>query len=394
MFLKYMFSNIKNSPFKYLLLVFCMIFVIVMAIAANAIYFDNAASKNNMKFRSRSFLFYLEKSENAVTAREKIFELVERSGLEPEYIRIAPAAPDDQRGEPDPETNFDYKAEKYRADNYGDVAFWWFPTYQDMVEEFSDAWNCGIEVFPTEEQYYNDKVIVLGSDPFTYYVPEKPLGVEGEYKYTDEDHVIIGSEEFLISGYYDGSMAFAFFPGIPENMLTMSIDLCFKEPLTLAQTKNVSEIFKELFGESIPLIYPPKTQDLLDMRKSVANIVLTVLVQMICVFNILIIYKYMVDSRKKQFAVMRLCGFKKFRCLLYSWGELALMTVVCLPAAFGLFELIKPELAKKYITVNLIFSPGYYLALGGIFIAIMTVAFAFYITPMFGKTVSRELREM
>lgn len=399
MFLKYLFGNIKSALYKYILLVFCIITVIVMAIAANAIFIDSAASQNNTAYRTRVFQFYFDgspdaKNQNAVEAREKLFELIERSGLEYSSMTIYPTAPNDWREGKDSKTGVDYKMQQYKAENVGETSFRWFPTYKEMVDTFTDAWNCGTDIFPTEEQYYNDKVIILGSEPFTYRTPEYANGVKGEYKFSDEDHVIIIGEEFLVTGTHRGELTLAFFPAIPKNAVVGSIIIEFKKPLTVTQINSVNAIFNELFGTDNADIYEPITQDLLDMRKSTANIILTATVQIICVFNILIIYKFMVDSRKKQFAVMRLCGFKKFWCLLYLWGELALITAVCLPISFGIFELIKPELAKKYGTVPLIFTPDYYIVLGILFLAVMTVVFAVYIIPSFGKTVSRELREM
>lgn len=402
MFLKYLFSNMKKSIHKYLLLIFCIIAVIVMASAANAIFIDSTASQNNMKYRSRTYSIYFDRTpnaenQNAVEAREKLFELIERTGLEYEAMTIFPSTPNELRGGEDPKTGIDYIAEKYMAENYGGTAFWGFPTYRDMINYFSDAWDCGTDVFPTEDQYYNEKVIILGPTP-SYTSPVTTSGkieeVEVEYKYSDEEHVIIDGDEFLVTSDTHKLISVAFFPAIPQNTVVGSIIIEFKEPLTIAQINNVNELFNELFGEVIRDIYDPKTQDLLDMRKSKANIILTAMVQIICVFNILIIYKFMVDSRKKHFAIMRLCGFKKFRGLLYLWGELALLTAVCLPIAFGIFELIKPALARKYGTISVIFTSGYYLTLGVIFLAVMTVVFAVYIIPSFGKTVSRELREM
>lgn len=399
MFLRYLYGNIKSALYKYILLVFCIITVIVMTIAANAMFIDSAASQNNTAYRTRVYQFFFDRSpdtknQNAVEAREKLFELIKRTGLEYHSMTIYPTAPNDWREGEDPKTGVDYKMQQYKAENYGETSFWWFPTYREMVDTFTDAWNCGTDIFPTEDQYYNDKVIILGSDPFTYRTPENEKSVKGEYKFSDEDHVIIIGEEFLVTGMYNGELTFAFFPAIPQDTVVGSILIEFKKPLTVTQINSVDALINELFGNVKVDIYEPKTQDLLDMRKSTANIILTAMVQIICVFNILIIYKFMADSRKKQFAVMRLCGFKKFRCLLYLWGELALITVVCLPIAFGIFELIKPELSKKYGTVPLIFTPGYYLVLGFLFFAVMTVVFIVYIIPSFGKTVSRELREM
>lgn len=400
MFFKYLFNNIRNSPHRYMLLFLCIVTVIVISVVANAIYINSTASQNNIIYLSSSYELRFDSGsveQNAVEARDKIYEMIERSGLECYRMYLYPAAPTDMRGEKDPITNMDYKGFKYIAENYGETSFWWFASYGDMVNYLTGVWNCDRQLLPTEEQYNNDKVVVLGK-PAEYPVPSdnpnKPDYVTVEHNYVDDDHVIIGGEEYLATGNTNMQWSTALFSGIPQNMLVRYVTIEFKKPLTLAQVNKVNEILKELFDGVGLDIYEPQTRDLLDMRKSTANIILTAMMAIICVFNILIIYKFMVDSRKKQFAVMRLCGFKKIRCVLYLWGEIALITTVCLPAAFGVFELVKPVLNEKYGSVPIVFTAGYYIALGAVFLAVTTVLFAVYIIPSFGKNVSRELREM
>lgn len=401
MFFKYLFNNIKKSPHRYLLLIVCIVTVIVMVVIANAIYINSTAVQSNFIYLSKSYdLRFRSKTveQNAAEARDKLFEVVERSGLECYRIHIYPATPIDECGERDPITGIDYKASKYNAEAYGGAEFWWYPTYGDMVDYLTDVWGCNRQLLPTEEQYNNDKVVILGS-PGEYLVPypDDPSEyhfVEAERNYVDDDHVLIGGEEFLVTGNVKMPWSTVFVNQIPQNTITRSAEIEFKNPLTLAQADKVNEIIGELFDGVDLEVTPPQTRDLLDMRKSRANIILTSMMAIICVFNILIIYKFMVDSRRKQFAVMRLCGFKKLRCALYLWGEIALITIVCLPAAFGIFEIVKPVLNEKYGTVPIIFTAGYYIALGAVFLAVTTVLFAVYIIPSFGKNVSRELREM
>lgn len=49
---------------------------------------------------------------------------------------------------------------------------------------------------------------------------------------------------------------------------------------------------------------------------------------------------------------MRFRGFKKSACLVYMWGEIMLLSVVCLPVSCGIFEVVKP-----FTMVAIMFSP-------------------------------------
>lgn len=102
----------------------------------------------------------------------------------------------------------------------------------------------------------------------------------------------------------------------------------------------------------------------------------------------------MLDSRKKQFAILRLCGFEKSVCIRYSFGELMMISGVSAVISCVAVTLLKPELSKYYSIFKVMFGAGHLALLSLGFLAAAALVFAIYIIPSFGKTVSRELREM
>lgn len=393
MFLKYLIINIKHSISKYILLIICTIAVIIAAIAANGILMENLSW--SMQYTTKMMELRFDEKQSVCEIRDKLYEVFNKIEPQFKYAFTKPVLSQEYvSDDPDaPEYGTDYSYEEEIAKTYGGTYFYWFPNYKRAKDFFTEIWNISSENFPTEEQYNSERVVVLGTGG-EYYEKEPPHNcIRVPFKYTDENHVIIGGEEFLVTGRHSSYMSFAFFSGIPDDMLAQRIEIYFDDIPTTVQIENIISLVQETIGVDCQ-IEPPKTHDLLDIRKSTANIVITVIIQIIVVFNILIIYKFIIDSRKRQFAVMRLCGFKRSVCLMYLWGELILTAIICLPAAYGIFELIKPSFAKSYPVASVIYTPIYYAVLGMIFLASMTVVFAVYIIPTLGKTLSRELREM
>lgn len=392
MFFKYLLFNIKLSASKYILLIICTIAVIIAAIAANGILMDNLSYE--MQYTTKYMEVRFDEKRNACEVRDKLNEIIDRIEPQFKFVRADPVLDQEYiSDDPDsPEHGVDYSYEEEMAKTYNGAGFFLFPNYQKAKDHFTKVANVSSKSFPTEEQYNSERVIILGKE--VEYLDESPPHdpIIAPFKYTDENHVIIGGEEFLVAGKHPSYMSFAFFPGIPDDMLTQYIDIYFDDIPTTAQVENMTRLIQETLGVDCQ-IDPPKTSDLLDIRKSTANIVITTLIQIIAVFNILIIYKFIIDSRKRQFVVMRLCGFKKSTCLTYLWSELILTAIICIPAACVLFELIKPSFAESYPVAAVIYTPMYYAVLGLIFLASVTFAFAVYIIPTFGKTLSRELRE-
>lgn len=388
MFFKYLALNIRHNIPKYVLLVVCLIASIVAALAANGILMDEL---NEVGWTASCMTVRFDKR-NISEVQEKLYEFL--SETEPAYTMAHISLTLSRypiQTEGSNEADYTY-LEEY-AKTYGNTEIWLFPSYEEMKRYLKNVQGVGENSFPTREQYENEKVIILGKDAEYYELEPPHTAVNAPYTYTDDDHVLINGEEYLVVGKYGGYPAFAFGGGISENMLMSSISIYFGSIPTLSQVDEMTARFIEKAG-GVSEIQEPKTRELLDERESAANIVTTALIQLIAVFNVLIIYSSIIESRKRQFAVMRFCGFKKAVCLRYMWGEMIVLGTFSLPIACVVFESIKPTLVNNFPTVSVMFTPAYYVLLGLLFLLTASIAFAAYIVPSFGKTISSELLEV
>lgn len=366
MFLKYVTNNAKIRPLHYFFLILCSVLTLVIAVVANGIMMGNIVdswANYDAHLGDLSFDEPVKISE----LRSDIYEFIKKSPVDLLYVEITPTE------------------ESLGCKN---LAIWCFPTYDDLESWGSD--HIVLDNMYSEKQYNNhEKVAIIGT------VHDMMGG--GEYPYTDDDHVLFGGEEFRIIGRStSSSYAHILFEAAPETTVVKRIDFELKEYPSQKQVDELTQLIydtilkdREVKSEMIPSI-----DDLLATRKTLANIVMSLFLQIISAFNVLLIFKFMIDSRKKQFAVLRLCGFEKSACLKYSFGELMIISCVSAVISCVVITLLKPELSKHYSIFNVMFGGGHLAILSLGFLAAVALVFAIYIIPSLGKTVSRELREM
>lgn len=387
MFLKYLALNIRHDTPKYVLLAICLIASFVAALAANGILMDTL---NDVGWTASSMIVWFDK-QNIKEIRDELCEFLDETKPDYTMANMHPTLSRQSQIGEGHEADYAYLEEF--AKTYGNTEIWLFSGYDEMKSYLKNVQGVGEDALPTKEQYENEKVIILGKDAEYYETEEPHKLVKAPYTYTDNDHVLINGEEYLVVGKYGGYSAFIFGGGITGNMLISRIDIYFGGIPTIEQVDKMAARFAETVG-GVSEIQKPRTQDLLDERQSAANIGITAIIQFIVVFNVLVIYRYIVESRKRQFAIMRLCGFNKITCLGYMWGEIITLDVFSLPIACTIFEIVKPTLINNFPTISVMFTPAYFSLLGSLFLLTSTIAFAVYIVPAFGKTVSSELLEV
>lgn len=368
MFAKCFFQNIKHHPLRYITIVVCEIVMIILSMIANGIFLDSLAEYNGAKLWSRYFKFAFDPICSS-EIREKIYDFNQKCPVELSEMIIGVISPE--------ETNYTCY-----------IRF--FPTYEDMVNFFEqNNFNFAKGSFPTREQFENhDPVCVAGNAP------------SGDsYIYTDDgEHIIYGNKEYLVSGTLDSNAAFFLFLGSePDNVKVKYINFVSKSYPDEELSKEIENLFLDVVCDNMTnlrVVSTPEQNGLLDTKKSLANIVLTALIQLIAIFNVMLIFRYIVDSRKKEYAVYRLCGFPKSTCLLNSLCEIMVISFICALSAFVIFEIIKPSLSTRFAIISPSFDFSYYTVLLLGYLAATALLFAVYVAPSLKKSVAKELREV
>ncbi len=387
MVFKFISNNFKKFKIQYIMIFFCEIILLGVSLFASCTVMNYVIEKNYAVENAKGFTFsfpdaeglspndpkYAEKIDkcpDAESLRERIYEFCRRSPVELSYVSIRLA-----------DNKYNYTVTDY-----------YFVTYDDLVDFYEKSMSMSAGTYPTEEQYLNhEKVVVLGMLP-TW------LGRD-PFAYSDESHVLFGKndDEYLVVGNNPINDCFSILWGSePDNSKVCSVALISKDLVTDEQKKETEALFKEIVAPDINIAntWLPSNDGLLEIRKSVSIIIMTLALLVISAFIILAIFKYMTDEHRNEYAVLRLCGYGKFKALAFPFVEIISISAVCSVLSCVIFSLFIPLLKKNFPAVAVLFDFGFFAIFTVGFIAITAIMFAVYIAPSLNKSVSDELREM
>ena len=381
-FIKSFFHNIRHYPFRYFVIFLSEVVMIVLSLCASGIMIDSIAGYNGADDGRKQIIFRFydemirdDEYDKSIaegwrtfgSLREKFNKFIEDCPIGIKQVLIYPEKNDHR----DP-----------------DVMVWGFANYEDMTEFWTSTWPGA--PLATREQFENPgDVCFVGTDHYP----------NVNYVFTDENHVLYGGKEYLVIGEIPGHFGLHMFLGSePDSVKIYDVWIDFKDYPTERQANEVIEMFLQMFSEGIDgygvvgVTSSPEDFGLLEVKMSFANIFITALIQVIAIFNVMLIFRYIVSMRKKEFAVYRLCGFSKRACILSSLCEIMCISLICSVISFAVFELIKPALAEQFSAVSAAFDFGYYLLILIGYLVLTAIIFTVYIAPALNKSVVNELK--
>ncbi len=375
MFFKFFIKNFKHKKLQYIILVICETAMLLLAIIANAIMNENIAKSEGMEYRAKFFSLRITRT-RVSELQDMIYQAAEESPI-PFYLYIPILCYNTKPSDPNEPESIPF-----------DTLVWYFPSYSDLKQYWRGTLDD--DELPSEQLYNSDEKFAMVGKAGGY-------DEYGEIEYADENHVILGGEKYLAVENNKLIRTQMFLGHEPTNISSGGLYFTLLYYPTEQQAEDFAQLIKRIFADYINengRLKKPTPSKLLDIRKASSSIVITAFVQIIAAFNVMLIFKFMIDSRKKQLAVLRLCGFKKSVCLRYSFGELMIVSGVSAIIACVLIQLLKPILIKTISVIGVLYDWGYLSLLALAFLAATALIFLVYIAPSLGKTVSRELREM
>ena len=181
------------------------------------------------------------------------------------------------------------------------------------------------------------------------------------------DTVEIKGKTFTIAGWNETHSNVVFrVSDTPLNVKMKDFLILTKEPFTYdvyVKVKNTLEKNFPNYTMSVPA--PPK---LLDIQMGKTQITLSAVLIVIVVLNCSLCYMFLYESRKKTFAIYRICGAKEEYCMLICITEVIVYMILSFAGAYLLFDnLIKnivvdfyPKSALAYNFKNYLFLFGAY----------------------------------
>lgn len=380
MFKKFFINNIKKRFLQYIVMVLCQLLLFAVILSASGILLDSFIKEEGMDGAAKQFQFRLTDYVHISELYDKLVRFCSECPYDIEFFNLSVSSED--------------SADNYDEDGfitYIDSACFW-PSYRHF-QSFMENLKTPSYAMPSEQQFNEcQRVIVLGNDNVT-----TSDGRFAQFKYSDNNHIIIEGEEYLVTGACSGGFSIMLWGKEQKTLVTRCIYFKMADVLTDTRINEVKNLFLDIFGEECD-VEPdiiPKFQTLLDFRKNAANIIISLLLIILTVFDIVLIYNQMVMCRKPELAVYSFCGFKRNTCIMYCLTELLILSLFSSIAACMIFDkAIKPTLNEYFNTVSLMFTPEYYIIFVLGYIVFSVLMFLAFVAPTLKKSVSEQLRNI
>ncbi len=373
MFFKYIKSNLKKQPLNYLLLLLCSVIMLNILFCASGILVNSITNKSTARNTSRVLTVWFNESIPAQELQEKVEQFGAEIPYEYKVINLL--------------LDFSQMSDFYRT-----AQLYYCGDYDRMCDYFNKTWNLGSGRLPDYREYTDkEKVVLVGSVT----PPNLQEGEVTAYESVDEDGFLdVMGEKYKVLGDYDAAGMFMLLGTQPKDTLITGFQLRMVDPVTEERAEAILSLYDKYFGEipessrEVPEIY-----GLLELRADSANIGISAVLMFISAFNILLIFKYMLSSRKRGFAVFRFCGFGKATCALYCGTEFMTLSAMSAILSCFVFEtLIRPALTERYTMFDVMFTVDYYAIIIAAYLGISLIMFLIYIVPSLTKSVTDELR--
>ena len=237
--------------------------------------------------------------------------------------------------------------------------------------------NIGVaegEMFTDEQMNSSDKIIVANQ-----------VAVDSDWcvEIAGERYQAVG----LLSKEYLDNMVFVPYKVLPAGAKVYYISLLFKEPLFESEYKEIVSMVKDAFGDtfSIPEFEGIDNESSNRVYKDIMFV--TVFLIIVCVVNYCIMYKYLLDKRRREFAITRICGCTKYKAGMVYMIELIGVSAITLVAGLLMYHYwILPKATEQFNYIGLFYSNRVYLVISGIYMGTLSLAYVVLVCKFIRKT--------
>lgn len=153
-----------------------------------------------------------------------------------------------------------------------------------------------------------------------------------------------------------------FFPAgtkVPPSVVPIEVGIELERQPTYSECEAIVDEIEAKFN---PIsIAEPEVLELLEVQMSNSQIALSAVLLVIVTLNCGICYNYINNSRRKQFAVYKLCGARVYHCYTVSMAEVALYMLLGFALAYLIFEhSLKGILTSFYPNITGVYTESTY----------------------------------
>lgn len=211
--------------------------------------------------------------------------------------------------------------------------------------------------------------------------------------------VMLGDEQYEIKGMVGteglDNAFYVPYKAMPENANISYISILLEQPLLETEFNKIIEAAKRYFGDKLE--YPEFEGIVNESSNRVYRDIMFVSIILIFVFAIdyCIIYRFILEKRRRIFAVSRICGGTQLRIGIVYMIELLGMSMVTLLIGIYIFDRIVLSKATSIFEYIYIYCNNtVYFRLGVIYMAILLGVYALLISRFVMKTPASLIREV
>lgn len=395
---KYLLNSLKYHPLKYSVLVICEIVTVVVSLVSSSIILDYAVENSGTSSQANCFTYSFNRLANehynlANLSAEEEAEIEQAKSELPYVTDLREKIYDFCENVPEvflidfTLSGLDENVYFYES-NY-------FPTYENMVYYFTEYnekyWSLSADNLPTLEQYLScDKVVILGTGIYRS---------DEEYVFSGDGNLLWGKNKDaykIVGEIPESGAAYFLFGSEPDYAQIRSVRIELDDYYSKSRCEEIAALFREIVGDDTEIYYErlPMIDELLNSRKQASVVLLIMFMIIICVFNVVIIFKYIVDEKKAELAVFRLCGYSRRKAMMFPLSEALIISAIGAVIGCVAFDAFMPYIKKICATAELLFNFEFYALFVVGFLLFTLLLFAVYILPSLKRSLSSEMREM
>ena len=216
----------------------------------------------------------------------------------------------------------------------------------------------------------------------------------------NEGYVTICGERYFAKGITNiaGMACEVFIPykSLPSDATISSISFILTKPLLEDEYNYIVYAAKKHFNQNaINITEFEGINNEIQNRVYRDIIVITALLIVVCAINYCIIYRYILEKRRRMFAVTRICGCSKYKACIVYMIELLSISLITLIIGLSIYATcVLPEAVHTFEYIELFYNSTVYMKISAIYMAILVITYSILIIRFVRKTPVSLIREV
>lgn len=295
-------------------------------------------------------------------------------------------------------STYQYESSKTSGDIISDLVFSRFTIRNGVYQTssyISEEWKkngmiaAGSFLSDSDEEFGIPVVMVRNDELTNHFNLEKNGNL-----IIDNDMAMMYGKEFAIKGTHTSNGLIVPFLSVPPETAAMSFDLVFEHVITRDTYRKLTDTADSVIPRK--LIFPEPALPDKDSVYIYNNIMMiSVFIAALTIINFAFLYNFIFGKRRRQLAIMRICGCTAARSRIICLGECCLICVpVFLIGMLTYIPFMHNVLSNYFEFMEASYSPWIYAAIFGIYFVMLIIIMGISLSRQVGKTLAESRKEV